>query len=134
MQEIENQLFDKFTFGDLDNKNEIFISLSNALVGNQGKIPYVLVPFENQTEIFGHQRNAIVLVTIFIPEQKRRQGLCKQILDMLERKTTENGLKFVVGPLMSDQDDNSILADYLFEKRNYRRILPFSALYVPKKD
>lgn len=72
---------------------------------------------------------ALILFNIYIPEDRRKKGLCKKIVECLEEHARKNKLYLVVGPLMGDENDESVLADFLV-RRAYRPIQPFGALYT----
>jgi hypothetical protein len=71
----------------------------------------------------------LILFNIFIPENLRKNGLCKNIIENLEKHCVKNNLIFVVGPILSDENDESILSDFL-DRRKYRGIMPFGAVYT----
>lgn len=91
--------------GNLTSKDEetICVVLQNATVG---------------------EKNTLLLQTIWIPPSMRRRGVCKQILDALERRADREHVLLAVGPLFADENGNSFLGD-LCVKRGYVPCMPW---------
>lgn len=75
-------------------------------------------------------KKALLLQMMWVPFDMRRQGVCKRILDALERRADRENVLLAVGPIMADENDNSFLGD-LCAKRGYAPCMPFS--YVRTK-
>ena len=65
------------------------------------------------------------LTTIFVPHLLRRQGLCKRILDIFEKKCDREGLVLIVGPIMEDNETGTAYVGDLCKKRGYHPCMPF---------
>lgn len=95
--------------GDATDGETIYVFLKNANVGGN---------------------KALLLQMMWVPFDMRRQGVCKRILDALERRADRENVLLAVGPIMADENDNSFLGD-LCAKRGYAPCMPFS--YVRRK-
>jgi len=90
--------------GDAKDEENIYVLLKNASFGSQ---------------------KLLLLQMIWIPLHMRRQGICKKILDALERRADRDNVKLAVGPLMADENDQSFLGD-LCAKRQYQPVMPWT--------
>ena len=128
MENWRKDLKEGMTTGSVNDPSEIFVKLEFGTITDSNPEVVLcfgdLIPPDSTVKI-----NALLLVTIVVPEDQRRQGHCRNILEFLEKRATDKGLRFAVGPFFEDEDGNSILADYLLKKRNYRSVMPFCALF-----
>lgn len=118
----EDTLQTQLTFGDVDDISNLYV---------QCQYNYLSAKFNSilLSPLFEGDEKLLQLVTIYIPPNQRRKGLCTRIIDLLEQRAIREGLRFAIGPMFEDEEGNSHVG-HIAQSRGYKPANPFSYLRV----
>lgn len=122
--------------GSEDDPNRLYVSLKDGHleegVSIPGRHPIAFLGMPDFVADFATKHpkpDTLVLFSIHVPEEQRRHGCSKEVLDLLEKRVDAEERHLFVGPFVTEE------ADWLAHecrKRGYKPQMPFGMIRQAK--